>query len=111
MFQAARNARETSDDATALGISAGAISTRGLTGNNNGNQIVTSNGIITSTVCTGNISGTQVNDKSDISEMVFDINAGITKMRVYIWVEGQDLDCLNSVAGAALSAALKFTID
>ena len=32
-------------------------------------------------------------------------------MRVFLWVEGNDIDCQNSIAGAAFTAALKFTID
>ncbi len=58
-----------------------------------------------------NMSGTLVKSTADATDKSFTLNPGITKMRVYIWVEGQDDDCLNSVAGAALSAALKFTID
>lgn len=100
-----------SDDAAALGISAGAMTTRALYRGAGNNNLNTTNGVI---VGSGNdvaVSGTQVADTADASAKVFNLKAGITKMRVYIWVEGQDVDCLNSVAGAALTANLKFTID
>ena len=40
-----------------------------------------------------------------------DLKQGITKLRIYIWIEGQDVDCRNSIGGAQLGAALAFTID
>lgn len=36
--------------------------------------------------------------------------AGVNRIRVYIWMEGQDVDCANDVAGAALKVSLKFDI-
>ena len=36
---------------------------------------------------------------------------GINRIRVYIWMEGQDVDCANDVAGAALKVNLKFDIN
>ena len=97
-----------SDDATALGISAGRLSTEYLYGTG-GNGRTAVNGVLVGSGTSMN--GTAVNDQSAESEKVFSLDAGITKVRVYIWVEGQDVDCLNSVAGAALTANLKFTID
>ena len=35
--------------------------------------------------------------------------AGVTKVRVYMWIEGQDVDCENNASGAYLSYALTFT--
>ncbi len=38
-------------------------------------------------------------DKSDwSSDKIFTVNPGITKVRVYIWIEGQDVDCENSAS-------------
>ena len=54
---------------------------------------------------------TVIQSDAAASSKAFNLKAGVTKMRVYIWVEGNDIDCRNSVAGAALSVALKFTID
>ena len=42
---------------------------------------------------------------------VFTLPAGITKIRVYMWVEGQDVDCENSASGAYLTYKLGFTLD
>lgn len=100
-----------SDDAAALGISAGAMSTGALYRGAGSSNLNTSNGVITNSGNESAVSGTKIADTADASAKVFNLNAGITKVRVYIWVEGQDVDCLNSVAGAALTANLKFTID
>ena len=100
-----------SDDASGLNIADGALTTNALISNYGGNRVYTTNGVITSTSCAGAVYGTQVTDQSDASAKSFSLSAGITKVRVYIWVEGNDVDCLNSVAGAALTANLKFTID
>lgn len=102
---------ERSDDAAANGVAAGALTTKGLVSNNGGNQVTTANGVITNTAVANDITGTLVTDQTAATSKVFNLSAGITKMRVYIWVEGNDVDCLNSVAGAALTANLKFTID
>lgn len=96
-----------SDDATALGIAPGALTTKHLNGMS-GQGSTATNGIVNAGA---NISGTAVKDTDSNSTKCFSLSAGITKVRVYIWVEGQDVDCLNSVAGASLTAALKFTID
>ena len=42
---------------------------------------------------------------------IFHLNTGITKIRVYMWVEGQDVDCENSASGAFLTYKLGFTLD
>lgn len=39
----------------------------------------------------------------------FTLKAGITKMRVYMWVEGQDVDCENNASGGSLSYNLQFS--
>lgn len=35
---------------------------------------------------------------------------GITKIRVYIWLEGQDVDCVNSISSADFTVNLGFTV-
>lgn len=97
-----------SDDATALGIADGALTTEYLY-STGGNGRTAQNGVLVGSGTS--LNGTAVNDQSDATAKAFKLSAGITKVRVYIWVEGQDVDCLNSVAGAALTANLKFTID
>ena len=42
---------------------------------------------------------------------IFHLETGITKMRVYMWVEGQDVDCENAASGAFLTYKLGFTLD
>ena len=34
---------------------------------------------------------------------------GITKIRVYMWVEGQDVDCENNASGTDIGFNLQFT--
>ena len=40
---------------------------------------------------------------------LFTINAGITKVRIYAWVEGQDVDCENDASGTDVTFNIKFT--
>ena len=40
----------------------------------------------------------------------FSLNAGITKMRIYMWIEGQDLDCENNASGTDITFNLEFSI-
>ena len=63
---------------------------------------------LSSTQVTGTTAGRT--DASDYVE-VMDLNAGITKMRVYMWIEGQDVDCENTASGTNLSLDMAFTID
>ena len=42
---------------------------------------------------------------------LFTLDQGVTKVRVYMWVEGQDVDCENSASGAFLTYKLGFTLD
>lgn len=37
------------------------------------------------------------------------LNAGITKIRIYMWVEGQDVDCENMASGGAINFDLQFS--
>ncbi len=41
---------------------------------------------------------------------VFSLKQGITKVRVYLWVEGQDIDCENSASGANISFDIQFQV-
>lgn len=41
---------------------------------------------------------------------IFELEEGITKMRVYMWVEGQDVDCNNSASGGNIDYNIQFTI-
>ena len=39
------------------------------------------------------------------------LQPGVTKMRVYMWVEGQDVDCENNASGGQVIFNLGFTVD
>ena len=36
-------------------------------------------------------------------QQVVRLEAGVTKIRVYMWVEGQDVDCENNASGTDIS--------
>jgi len=40
---------------------------------------------------------------------IFSLQQGITKVRVYMWIEGQDVDCENNASGGSISFDLSFT--
>ena len=41
---------------------------------------------------------------------IYSLQAGITKIRIYMWVEGQDVDCENNASGGALTYSLQFSV-
>lgn len=41
----------------------------------------------------------------------FQVAAGITKIRIYMWIEGQDVDCEDHASGSSLTYNLQFSID
>lgn len=43
------------------------------------------------------------------SIQVFNLESGVTKIRVYVWIEGQDVDCENSAADSGMKINLQFT--
>ena len=98
-----------SADALADGQTTGTLTTKYVQNSSAGGS--TTGGILTTSSAIVASYAKVVTDKAAGTDKSFVLNAGITKMRVYIWVEGQDVDCRNSIAGAAFSAALNFTID
>ena len=42
---------------------------------------------------------------------VFSVDAGVTKVRIYMWIEGQDFDCEDRASGGSLTYSLQFSID
>lgn len=103
------DAKNRSADALAAGNTTGEVTTKYVE-STSAADIVNKDSVLTNSA---NVTPdcTIVRNSAAASEKSFQLKAGVTKMRVYIWVEGNDIDCRNSVAGAALSAALKFTID
>ena len=47
-------------------------------------------------------------DPAGAAQKLFDLGAGYTKIRVYIWLEGQDADCLNDISGGGFQVNLNF---
>lgn len=42
---------------------------------------------------------------------IFTLSSGITKMRIYMWVEGQDVDCENVASGTNIIYSLQITTE
>lgn len=51
------------------------------------------------------------NATNDTYTKYFSLDAGITKFRVYIWVEGQDVDCENDASGSKVSYNIQLSMD
>jgi len=45
------------------------------------------------------------------STQIFGLEAGVTKVRIYMWVEGQDIDCENTASGGNVSFDLQFSVN
>ena len=43
------------------------------------------------------------------NQNLFTLKAGITKIRIYMWVEGQDVDCENNASGGEINFDLKIS--
>lgn len=52
---------------------------------------------------TGTFNASKVNEKSAVEDVYFNAKAGVNRIRVYLWMEGNDVDCRNDVAGATIS--------
>lgn len=59
---------------------------------------------VTPTIATG-VAGIS----NDAYESAFTLAAGITKVRVYMWIEGQDIDCENNASGGSVTFNLQFS--
>ncbi len=44
-------------------------------------------------------------------QQIFSLSKGITKVRVYMWVEGQDVDCENNASGGNINFDIKFSTE
>lgn len=45
------------------------------------------------------------------NEQIFSLAAGVTKVRVYMWIEGQDVDCENNASGGTITYDLQITTE
>ena len=59
----------------------------------------------------GYISGTGTSATVNHYPALLSLSAGVTKVRVYMWVEGQDIDCENNASGTNLSYTIYLTLD
>ncbi len=59
----------------------------------------------------GYISGTGTSATTNHYPALLSLQAGVTKVRVYMWVEGQDVDCENNASGTNLSYTIYLTLD
>lgn len=50
-----------------------------------------------------------IGENEDKSVELFELEAGYNKVRVYIWLEGQDIDCVNEVSGGKFSITLNLS--
>ena len=54
--------------------------------------------------------GTRATDANKATNAYFEAVTGINRVRVYLWMEGNDVDCENSVAGSTFNFNLVLTI-
>lgn len=57
----------------------------------------------------GNIKLLSTKSTETDNKLLWNLSAGITKVRIYMYVEGQDVDCENAASGSNLSFDLQFT--
>lgn len=46
----------------------------------------------------------------DKNQAIINLGAGISKVRVYIWLEGQDVDCINNISNGDFTVNLQFSV-
>jgi hypothetical protein len=46
----------------------------------------------------------------DADQKIVDLKEGINKVRIYIWLEGQDVDCINDISFGDFTANLSFSV-
>ena len=44
-------------------------------------------------------------------QQIFSLQTGVTKVRIYMWIEGQDVDCENAASGGDIAYDLQITTD
>lgn len=54
---------------------------------------------------------TGFNDVAGDYMPIFSLTPGITKYRIYMWVEGQDIDCENNASGGNIAYDLQFSLN
>jgi len=93
----------------------------------NGNDLVSYDGVsadcsaIPLTKCTSTDNGAYfaaveptyktIKEHTDDVSVFGGLKSGITKVRVYMWVEGQDVDCENNASGSNIAYDLQFSLN
>ena len=44
-------------------------------------------------------------------QQIFSLQTGVTKVRIYMWIEGQDVDCENAASGGTITYDLQITTE
>lgn len=52
----------------------------------------------------------QTKEANEAENKVCDLKKGITKVRIYMWVDGQDVDCENNASGSDITYDVQFSI-
>ena len=52
----------------------------------------------------------QTKEANDETKTVCNLSKGITKVRIYMWVDGQDVDCENNASGSDITYDVQFSI-
>ena len=52
----------------------------------------------------------QTTESNKDTKEVFGLKKGITKVRIYMWVDGQDVDCENNASGSDITYDVQFSI-
>ena len=52
----------------------------------------------------------QTTEGNKDTKEVFGLTKGITKVRIYMWIEGQDVDCENNASGSDITYDVQFSI-
>ena len=77
-----------------------------------GSQIYVKNAILGPSLDTEFFSLQNTRDENDFDTALFQIPDGITKARIYVWIEGQDVDSLETDShGAEVEIGIDFTKD
>ncbi len=75
---------------------------------------VVSSGTVTSGSGVYSTSGTLLSTPGTLAAntdyKIFTLAAGVTKMRIYMWIEGQDIDCENNASGTDITFNLELSI-
>ncbi|MBE6159356.1 MAG: hypothetical protein E7159_05995 [Firmicutes bacterium] len=55
--------------------------------------------------------GIVTKESNAVYKEAFDLAAGVTKMRIYMWIEGQDIDCENNATGSDIEFNLQLSTE